>query len=151
MKRHLVDLSIGIGGAVLLLLIIAATLDNGTVLAQGGPRSISGTQFFTRPGSFTSNIQTKRQFVPATATVLIYQDVYPETLTLTNISSSTVTITLWDRQTTPTVVFQSTIAGAASGSSNNYTVPLGTAWCPGGLVWQADTGSAVYGWISAKY
>lgn len=91
--------------------------------------------------------QTTPEFIPNAASDVVAVDVYVDEITLTNVSSDVVTVTITDKQSTP-AAYLSAVSIAAHGV---YVVTTKSRWFPGGINWVASAANAVIGYVSGHY
>ena len=121
----------------------AIVLGIALAIAAYAQQTIILGSFYTKPDRL---IQLLPQLMPSSPTNLCAQDIYVTEMTFTNITGSAVIVIIKDRQVTPAIIFQSSIA-----ANTNYIVHYDSRWSPSGITWSADTGNAVVGYITGKY
>lgn len=101
----------------------------------------------TQPGRSWQNTP---ELMPNSATDVLAEDCYVDgiTLTLSRSASAAVTVDIYDKQGTPTLILSLTIQ---PGENYGTPFPSGGRYAPGGVRWVAGTASAVVAHIWGHY
>lgn len=95
-----------------------------------------------RPANLAREYDLEGQFIPASATTVIDQDIWLTGLTLTNNTTTDIQCSVTDLQGSPIPLVPNTAAGAIlAGSVYNFTFPK--TKMKGGIVWSCSTGGVV--------
>lgn len=78
-------------------------------------------------------------YVPSSSADVVAQDVWLEELHLVNNTSSSVTVTITDKQGTPVPLLKTVTIDPGVEFHRQY----GALYMPGGIAWEASSGSAI--------
>lgn len=85
--------------------------------------------------------------IPGSTTDVIAQDVWVEELHLMNVGSSTVTVTITDKQGSPIPLLKDIPIDPGTEFHRRY----GALYMPSGIAWSASSGSAIAARLRYKY
>jgi hypothetical protein len=130
---------------VVCLLLVAGVLSV-EQLGRLGAAAAPAPSFETIPANVTF-YENDAELLPTSTADVVTGTIWLEEITLTNNSSSDVTVRIRDKQTTPRQIVPDDMVVLAK---HVYTIQFKARKCPGGVTWLASDGTNLIGTIRGK-